>query len=434
MTLQRTIKTEPSLRRCTRVGAGVAGVATVGVLLAVLWSSQGPNRVAQTRAGSDSKDQLETVSAGEVTAQPSGNTASHSSVGFSVSALTSESGAQGEPAPETRQLVDRLVRLQPQEGVLTDEFAKGWKENLQRLTQQGAGAIPAIEEFLAKNLDYVFGDAGRQLLGYSSARAAMFDALARIGGPEAVAALTGVLQSTADPREIALLAQNLERLEPQQHQQEVLNVARQALALASSHKLETADPAPLFEVLQKYGGPAMASELAQSANQWNYYATIALAQLPDGAGIPGLVQLAQDPKTTSDTRDAALQMLAQVSDQSPEARAALVAQARQNGISEFAWRILAPVLGGNQVGFVNSAFEHPQGMPQVGGVRTTSTSDNQNFFAMPGNLSTEQAGQRVALMDELLAATSDPKAKELLQQWKGSLSARLSTVVASSGQ
>jgi hypothetical protein len=37
-------------------------------------------------------------------------------------------------------------------------------------------------------------------------------------------------------------------------------------------------------------------------------------------------------------------------------------------------------------------------------------------------------------MDELLAATSDPKAKELLQQWKDSLSGRLSTVVASSSQ
>jgi hypothetical protein len=231
-----------------------------------------------------------------------------------------------------------------------------------------------------------------------------------------------------------LLAQDLQRLEPQLHQQEVLNVARQALALASSHKLETADPAPLFEVLQRYGGPAMASELAQSSSQWNYYATISLAQLPDGAGIPGLVRLAQDPKTTSATRDAALQMLAQVSDQSAEARAALVAQARQNGISEFAWRILTPVLGGNQVGFVNSAFEHPQGLPQVGGLRTTSTSDNQNFFAMPGNLSIEQVGERVALMDELLTATSDPKAKELLQQWKGSVSARLSAVVASSGQ
>jgi hypothetical protein len=178
----------------------------------------------------------------------------------------------------------------------------------------------------------------------------------------------------------------------------------------------------------------MASELAQSSSQWNYYATISLAQLPDGAGIPGLVRLAQDPKTTSATRDAALQMLAQVSDQSAEARAALVAQARQNGISEFAWRILTPVLGGNQVGFVNSAFEHPQGLPQVGGLRTTSTSDNQNFFAMPGNLSIEQVGERVALMDELLTATSDPKAKELLQQWKGSVSARLSAVVASSGQ
>ena len=174
----------------------------------------------------------------------------------------------------------------------------------------------------------------------------------------------------------------------------------------------------------------MASELVKSAGQWNYYATMALAQLPEGAGIPGLVQIAEDPKATGATREAALQMLAQASDNSPEARAALVAQARQNVISEFAWRILAPMLGGNQIGFVNSAFEHPEGLPQLGGLRTTSTSDNQNFFTVPGNLNTKQVGQRMALMNELLAATSNPAAKELLQQWKDSLSARFPASVA----
>src|SRR5258708_4901042 len=124
MRRQRTSTTEPSLRRSTRVGSRVVGVATVVVLLAVLWSSQAPNRVAQTRAESDLKDQQEAASADQVTPQPPGNTASYSSVAFSASALTSESVAQDEPTPETRQLVDSLVRLRPQEGLLTDEFAK----------------------------------------------------------------------------------------------------------------------------------------------------------------------------------------------------------------------------------------------------------------------------------------------------------------------
>jgi hypothetical protein len=335
-----------------------------------------------------------------------------------------------EPTPETRQLVSTLVSLELTNGVLTDQRAAAWKQNLRQLVEYGPAAVPAIQEFLATKLDVALGDDGRQMLGYSSVRASMFDALAQIAGPEAVAALSGTLQTTAAPMEIALLAQDLDKLEPQQHQEEALNAARQALGAAGSHKLETADVAPLFEVLQKYGGAGVVPELEKATGQWNYYGTIALAQLSDGAGIPSLVQIAQDPKAESTTRDAALQMLAQVADQSPKARAALVGQARLNAISEFAWRLLAPVLGGDQVGFRNSAFEHPQGLPQVGGQRTTLTSDNQNFYASPASLTPEQTAQRVTLMDELLSATSNPTAQEVLQEWKSPLMLRLSQLSA----
>ena len=410
-------KAEPSSRRSFSFGASLIAAATIGALLGLLW----PKMTVPTGGVSESAAPQETVPADSADHRPSGRESNASSIKRAAPAQEGQLVGQAEPKPEMRELVEALVKLQAENGLLTTEFAKGWKQNLQQLIQEGPAAIPAIQEFLARNLDYVFGDAGRQLLGYSSARVAMFDALTQIGGPEAVAALSGVLQTTADPREIAVLAQELERLEPQQHQADVLNAARQALELAGSHKQETADPAPLFEVFQKYGGANIASELVKSAAQWNYYATIALAQLPDGSGIPSLIQIAKDPKSAGPTREAALQMLAQVSDQSPEARAALVDQARQNGISLFALRMIASVMAGDQVGFINSAFEHPEGLPQVGGLRTTSTSDNQNFFAMPSNLNSEQIGQRAALLNELLAATSEPAAKELLQQLKNSL-------------
>jgi len=259
----------------------------------------------------------------------------------------------------------------------------------------------------------------------------MFDALSQIGGPEGVAALTGVLRTTAEPLEIALLAQDLEKLEPQQHQVEALNAARQAIEIASGHKLEATDAAPLFEVLQKYGGVAVVNDLEKTTGQWNYYGAIALAQLPDGAGVPSLVQIAQDAKAADGTREAAFQMLAQVSDQSPEARVALIEQARLGTISEFAWRILTPVLGGDQVGFLNSAFDHQQGLPQVGGLRTTGTSDNQNFYTLPSSLTPDQATQSIGLIDELLSATTNPTAKELLEQQKTTLSRRAAAIVAS---
>jgi hypothetical protein len=323
-----------------------------------------------------------------------------------------------------------LVELQLDKSALTEERAAVWQQNLRRLIEQGPAGVPAIQEFLARNVDYVFGEAGWRMLGYSSARQAMFDALAQIGGPDAVNALAGVLRTTADPVEVAVLAQQLDKLEPQQHQAEALNAARQALALADGHKLGTSDVAPLFEVFQKYGGAEVVPELEKAAGHWNYYGTIALAQLPDGAGIPSLIQIAQDPKAGSSTRDAAFQMLAQAAPQSPEALATLVEQARAGGISDFAWLLLTPVVGGDQVGYLNSAFDHLQGLPQVGGLRTTSTSDNQNFFAIPGNLTEDQAAQRIVLLDELMSATTNPTARDVLQRKRDVLSMRVSRLAA----
>ena len=256
---------EPSSRLSISWRAGLVAAVTIGALLAVLC----PIMMTQTGVVSQQVAPQETVPVNAVDQPALRGQANPSSISRPAPAQSGRLVHSVEPKPEILQLVDGLVKLQPENGVLTDEFAKGWKQNLRQLIQQGPAAIPAMQDFLARNLDYAFGDSGRQFLGYSSARVAMFDALAQIGGPEAVAALSGVLQTTADPREIALLAQKLEQLEPQQHQAEVLNAARQALALAGSHKQQTADPAPLFEVLQKYGGEGIASELVKSAAQWN---------------------------------------------------------------------------------------------------------------------------------------------------------------------
>ena len=206
--------------------------------------------------------------------------------------------------------------------------------------------------------------------------------------------------------------------------------ARQVLATASARKLEASDVAPLFEVLQKYGGPAVITELEQAAKHWSYYGTIALAQLPDGAGIPGLISITQDPKTANGAREAAFQMLAQVFPQSPEARAVLLQQARSGAISDYAWRIMAPVLAGDQVGLLNSAFEDHQGLTGARGLRTTRTSDNQSYFVLPSNLTPDQVAERTALIDELLVATTDATAREVLEQSKNRLTTQQPSAVA----
>src|SRR6266850_1771798 len=124
--------------------------------------------------------------------------------------------ARPEPSPYTRDLVNKLFKLDQSGVPQTPEQVTAWKQNLQQLVQQGAASVPAIQEFLEKNVDLGFGNEGIQTLGYGSARYALFDALAQIGGPEAVGALTGTLQTTADPREIALLAKDLEQMAPEQ--------------------------------------------------------------------------------------------------------------------------------------------------------------------------------------------------------------------------
>src|SRR5207245_1821343 len=121
----------------------------------------------------------------------------------------------------------------------SQEQVAQWKENLQQLVAQGTGGLAAIGEFLQKNVDRTFGPGNG--LGYASARAAMFDALVQIGGAEGIAVTLQTLQNTADPREIALLAQNLEKLAPGEHRQDALEAARDALAMAASGKLEGLD-------------------------------------------------------------------------------------------------------------------------------------------------------------------------------------------------
>jgi hypothetical protein len=315
----------------------------------------------------------------------------------------------------------------------TGEQIAEWKANLQQLVQQGAGAVPAIQEFLEKNVDLGFGRDGSQALGYSSARAAMFDALAQIGGPEAIGLLSQTLQATADPREIALLVRGLEQLEPQQHQQEALEAVRQVLGMAANGKMDETEVGPLFEVLQKYGGPGAVSELEQATGRWNYYAAISLGQLPDGAGVPALVQMVQDANGKSKGL-AALEMLTQVATQYPDARAALLEQAKGNKIAPNMWPYLASVLAGDQLQLRDSALD-PGASPGLKEMKTFHiTSGNQNFYsAPPVALSPDQINLQMALIDELIASTSNPIGVQTLQNARNTLARRLPQTANGSG-
>jgi hypothetical protein len=257
---------------------------------------------------------------------------------------------QGSRAAE--RLIGELTQLQIA-GKLTPEQGQQIQRSLQQLVAQGAAALPAIREFLDKNLDLPFGDDGSKLAGVPSLRAGLIDSLRQIGGPEAIAVSRQVLQNSADPLEISLLARNLEEVAPGQYRQETLDAARQALAHVAAGNLDVKDVGPLFQVLQTYGDSTVAAELEKLAPQWNYYATMALAGLPGGQGIASLVDLAHQPPSaeTGQYNKLPFQMLGQLSSQYPDASSDLMDMVRQGQIPDSAWRAVAAGLAGNQYQF-----------------------------------------------------------------------------------
>ena len=334
------------------------------------------------------------------------------------------------PSAESRQLVNGICQLDPAAGPMTAERAALWKQNFEQLVQGGAAAVPAIAEFLKLNKDWTFGAGDAGLLGYGSARTAMLDALVRIGGAEGISVLGEILQTTAVPREIALLARNLETLAPEQYRAQAVEAARQSLAMAVEKQLEGFDVAPLFEVIQKYGGPEIVNDLEHATSQWNYYAALALGNLPDGAGVPSLIRMAAlgPDNKANPGRLQALQVLAELAGSNPEARTALVEQARANQISANLWPYLSRPLSGDQAHVQDSVLTENLSVLAGASTGTSHVShNNQNFFYAPvgGGLTVDQANQQLALVNELAAVASNPDALRVLQQTRALLEQRL---------
>jgi hypothetical protein len=257
---------------------------------------------------------------------------------------------------------------------------------------------------------------GGDLLGQSSLRSAFINALAQIGGPEATAAMVQTLQGTTIPSEIAQLAQSLEQQAPGQYRQETLSAVNEVLNMASNGQLPTGwDVGSLFKVLQNYGDPSTASALEQLQGPYKYYATMTLAGLPDGQGVPALVQEIQEP-AIGGKRDLAFQMLAQVAGQYPDASAALLQQARAGQIPDTSWSKIAIGLAGDQYQMGDPPSINGADPDLTPGLKTYHIgAGNQNFYSLPVAGDPAQIQQRIDLINQLLGATSSPSAINALQ-------------------
>ena len=340
----------------------------------------------------------------------------------------------GRPTPNSTQVVDALTISVTGDRPLTRENVTQWKADLADLVSQGEEAFPAIWEYLNSFEDAVFLPADARALGYPSSRMALLDAVQQIGGDEAIELSLQMLEATADPKEIAFLAKMLAEQETNEEAREAaIAAAREVLDMVKSGEIDTeedeerVDVGPLFEVLHKYGDDRVVADLQQATGEYRYYASIALANLPDGAGIPALIDMAKgDNELPSSVRSQALVMLAQVSTQSEAARTTLVKAAQSNQIPEFYWNHIASSLAGatyrletedttetTSNASKNRKFHHIEGT-------------NQNFITDSSGVdwSEEEIDERLDLIDELLAVNSSPKAVELLRKSQGELEAR----------
>jgi HEAT repeat protein len=324
-------------------------------------------------------------------------------------------------AMDPKELVDTLAALTGKEPITADTAQK-WKESLQQLIHSGAASVPAIQKFLAQNLDANYaGVSGADDLGYGSLRSAMLDALAQIGGPESTQAMLQILQTSVYPTDIASLATTLEAQGNGQYQQAILDAVRQQMNLGVSGQLGSANVLPLFQVLsgEAANGASITADLAQYAQKWPYYSAIALAALPDGAGVSSLTQMAQG--TGPGSQVAAAQALAEMAPQNPEALTSLLDLAKGGQVPDSTLALMAPYLAGRQY-----QLGPPQD-PSAGGNYTFHMAEgNQDFSASDPNLTQAQISHNISVIDQLLQAipATDTAAQDALQEQRTALAAK----------
>jgi hypothetical protein len=320
-----------------------------------------------------------------------------------------------EPAVPPAQLTATLSQIDLKQPI-TAEQAGQWKQTLQQLVQQGSAAVPAIQDFLTQNHDAsaTAADVAGQL-GYPSLRAGLIDALAQIGGPDGAAAMLQVLQASTVPADLPLLAKDLEAQAPGQYQQQILDATRQQLSMAMQGGMgDNPQVGPLFQVLanEAANGANVSQDLQTYGSKWAYYSTIALASLPDGAGVSSLTQLAQNPQGNSTV---AAQVLAQVSSQNPQALSSLIGMAASGQLSDHALAQLAPFLAGEQYELTPPGGQPPEGLQTI-----HMASGNQDFAAYvpaAGALTQAQIDQQVGAINQILQAlpAADDEARGALQ-------------------
>lgn len=323
------------------------------------------------------------------------------------------------PVPRTpQQLVAVILEISSIEGPITAEQAETFKRALEELIKQGAASVPAIREFLDKKIEYDYADvSGGEQMGYASMRASMIDALRQIGGPEADEAMVQVLQTSALPSELLEIAKNLDTEAPGQYHDQILNAARESLAIAATNQLANIELGPAFRILQNYGAANTTADAAKNEPA-NFNNAINLANMPEGQGLGALVQMAQSSDSSASGQTIAAEMIAQMAGQNSKAVDALMQMAQNGQISNGTWEKLAPILGGDQLQIADPTAAGSSGAPNA--------SENSGFTTVNTATTSDQINQRIALIDKFLVTVpNDSAAAASLRNQRNILNGKL---------
>ncbi|NVK39850.1 MAG: hypothetical protein HWE39_01290 [Oceanospirillaceae bacterium] len=325
-----------------------------------------------------------------------------------------------------------LLRLQqfakrPGWTILPEDIASA-RDDIALLVSQGDVAVSAIRDFLKNTPEGATTRDAIVDVGYDSLRLALFDVLQKIGGSRAEAVLYDELRATESPREIETLAHYLDDSTPGVYQRDIVASARETLGLADDSGVNGQDTGPLFRVLKDFGGAELANDLGQvSQLHWGQYAAVALAGLPEGAGIPNLARWVEGASTRNVSAAFAINILAQ-SAQYPEAQTALLDSIRGGLIPDSRWPELARLLAGTYHiqleppanGFTGQAPEAPRARilrTRIYSARTPG--GGQILYGLESAapvLSPDSAGPRLDLIETLIDETESPVARRELER------------------
>lgn len=246
-----------------------------------------------------------------------------------IVAPATQASASSTAGPSPAEIIAKLETLRVPAGANSVPVLRQAVYGLEELAHAGPSALPAIREFLARCVDVDF-DASQfqtraarervplEFVWPPSLRFGLFDALRRMGGPEAEGILVESLGRTGRGVEVAYLAAVLQEMAPGRYRDQLLAVARTLLAstapFIATSPLDRNHREYLFGVLGLFGDTSFAAEaqgqLVRADSQIDRGALKYLQQALGVEAVPIVAQAYQNPLLTNSATKEPLARLA----------------------------------------------------------------------------------------------------------------------------